>query len=165
MMPAFAISIAGLLGAVIASQGIAWAATGSPGAESAGAAADSGSSVRNVRDPFKKPQNETPESEHKHDLEKYAADQFKMTGVILGTGRLRAMLKGPNGKTYFVTVGTRIGVRSGVVSKITSDAVFVKERVINILGSQEDVTVVINMDANATGGQGAGTPTQPPPSK
>lgn len=84
--------------------------------------------IRSLRDPFQLPtsaiiKKEIPKSE----LETLALKDFKLQGVISGPRKVRAMLAGGGGKTYFVKVGDRIGVRGGKITQITSDAVRVTE--------------------------------------
>jgi Tfp pilus assembly protein PilP len=84
--------------------------------------------IRALRDPFQLPtsaivKKETPKSE----LETLALKDFKLQGVISGPRKIRAMLAGAGGKTYFVKVGDRIGVRGGKITQITSDSVRVTE--------------------------------------
>ena len=84
--------------------------------------------IRSLRDPFQLPtsanvKKETPKSE----LETLALKDFKLQGVISGPRKVRAMLTGSGGKTYFVKVGDRIGVRGGKITQITADAVRVTE--------------------------------------
>ena len=84
--------------------------------------------IRALRDPFQLPlsaimKKETPKSE----LETLALKDFKLQGIISGPRKVRAMLSGAGGKTYFVKVGDRIGVRGGKITQITADAVRVTE--------------------------------------
>jgi Tfp pilus assembly protein PilP len=102
--------------------------------------------IKKIRDPFKRPDAEaslaaTPRS----DLEKYQVDAFKMVAVVTGPTRMRAMLQAPDGKTFMVAERARIGLRNGVVTKITSDAVCVRERVMNVLGEEENVDSEIRL--------------------
>ncbi len=99
--------------------------------------------VLQLRDPFKRPFLPVLGSGPKSELERFPIEQFKMIGVVTGPDKVRAMLYGPNGKTYFVAKSMKIGIRSGVINRITPDGVHVRERVINVLGQVESVENVI----------------------
>jgi Tfp pilus assembly protein PilP len=110
--------------------------------------------ARKIRDPFKRPEILRAQQEAKSDLERYSIDQFRMTGVLLGE-RMRAMVRAPNGKSYFLQENMKIGVRKGVVRRITADTIVVRERVVNILGEEEDVNVEIRMGGDNPQAQGS----------
>lgn len=91
-----------------------------------------------LRDPFQRPLGAEPETEViLSELERYPLDQFKLVGVITGASRLRAILQDPSGHTHFVAERMRVGNRRGVIRKIRSDAVVVREKTVNILGREE----------------------------
>lgn len=98
-----------------------------------------------LRDPFKRPDLEMVKVVPKTELESYAADSFKMIGVLTGPKRLKAMLLAPDGKTYFVTERTKIGTRNGFVRRITPEAVSVREKVVNVLGQEENLDLEIKL--------------------
>jgi len=84
--------------------------------------------IRSLRDPFQVPmiflsQKEKPRT----DLEMFQLSDFRLNGVITGPKKTKAMVTGPNGKTYFISVGDRIGIRSGHVTSIRPDAIKVVE--------------------------------------
>ena len=56
------------------------------------------------------------------------------------------MVAAPNGKTYLVWENMRIGIRKGVIRRITPDAIHVREQVINVLGQEENVDSDIRMN-------------------
>jgi len=94
-----------------------------------------------IRDPFKRPDIKVILGTPKSDLELFPTEQFKMVGVISGPDHKRAMLLGPDGTNYLVSENTKIGTRKGVILKITTSLVQVRERVINILGEEEPVNI------------------------
>lgn len=104
--------------------------------------------VTHLRDPFKKPAV-IHKTAPKSDLELFALDQFKLLAVMTGPKRLRAMVAAPNGKTYLVWENMRIGIRKGVIRRITPDAIHVREQVINVLGQEENVDSDIRMNLTA----------------
>jgi Tfp pilus assembly protein PilP len=84
--------------------------------------------IRSLRDPFQLPTSAIVKKEiPKSELETLALKDFKLQGVISGPRKVRAMLSGAGGKTYFVKVGDRIGVRGGKITQITSDSVRITE--------------------------------------
>ena len=72
---------------------------------------------------------------------------LKLLGVVTGPKKLKAMLLAPNGRTYFVKTLDRIGVREGRIEKILKDRLIVKEKVINLLGKEEQIFTAILMDS------------------
>lgn len=89
-------------------------------------------SGRGRRDPFKPlvekvrpagPTRTTP----LEPLEKFTLGQLKVKAVLLGFKVPRAMILAPDGKSYIVVPGTKIGKNRGVVQGINPDAVLVKE--------------------------------------
>ena len=99
-----------------------------------------------MRDPFKRIVLPKRSEEPKSDLENFTVDQFKLLGVIKGLNRPRAMLGGPNGRTYFVTDGAKIGTHRGVVIRIDPSVIHIREKFVNLLGKDEniDTQLVLN---------------------
>jgi Tfp pilus assembly protein PilP len=84
--------------------------------------------IHALRDPFHAPNvvlfaKETPRS----DLELYALKEFKLNGVITGARKAKAMITLPNSKTFFISVGDKVGVREGHVVSISGDSIRVVE--------------------------------------
>jgi Tfp pilus assembly protein PilP len=100
-----------------------------------------------TRDPFRKPSAPGNPDLNRSDLESYPAEGFKMVGVVTGFNKLRAMVSAPNGKTYFVSEKMKIGVRKGYIRKITADQILVREKIVNVLGEEENVDVLIPMES------------------
>lgn len=84
------------------------------------------------RDPFeplvkkeakKKEQNVIPLTP----LQRFDLGQFRLQAVLIGKGAPRAMVSAPDGKTYILSPGIKIGKREGVVTKITRESVEIKE--------------------------------------
>lgn len=111
-----------------------------------------------MRDPFLKPDLRTlvNKGSPKSELQLYAVQDFELSGIISGGTRLRAMLLGPNGKSFFVREGDKIGVKDGVVKKIKPDSVVVRETEINLIGKKEEVLTVIRLaDKGSHNGDGS----------
>ncbi len=100
---------------------------------------------KKFRDPFKEPVI-SESVEVRSDLEKFAVTDFKVTGVITGPIRMRAMLVAPDGKTHYVSEKMKIGLRDGVIKKITTRTVVVQEKVVNPLGEVELFDTEIGID-------------------
>ncbi|OFZ18405.1 MAG: hypothetical protein A2X94_15045 [Bdellovibrionales bacterium GWB1_55_8] len=101
-----------------------------------------------LRDPFKRPILQTPESAIvKSALQTADLESIKMIGVLTGPLRMRAILLTPDKKTHFVSENTVIGTRNGIIKKITPEAIYVRERIANILGQMENVDTEIALES------------------
>jgi len=98
-----------------------------------------------LRDPFKMPNIEGKSVEIKSDLERYSINEYKLVGVVTGPKHPRALLLAPGGKSYFVTEKMKIGNSGGLISRITSDGIQVREKVINTIGQTENVDSLIKL--------------------
>jgi len=86
-------------------------------------------------------------------LERYNIHEFKLTGIVWGGFGYNAMLEGPDGKGYFVHVGTIIGPNRGVVKKITSNTMTVEEKFKNATGETDRKQIVIDLRKKQEGMQ------------
>ena len=93
------------------------------------------------------------QSEDRPPLERYNIYEFKLTGVLWGGFGYSAMLEGPDGKGYFVHVGTIIGQNKGVVKKITKDAMVIEEKFKTISGEPDRKEIVIELRKKQEGMQ------------
>lgn len=91
-----------------------------------------------MRDPFRSPVQKNEGTVTKSDLESYPVEDFKLGAVMTGPDRAKAMLITPDGKTFFVSEKDRIGIHDGLVRKITSQKVIVKEKILNAIGQEEN---------------------------
>jgi Tfp pilus assembly protein PilP len=78
-------------------------------------------------------------------LERYNLYEFKMMGVMWGGFGYNAMMEGPDGKGYFIRVGTVIGPNKGVVKKITQSSIIVEEKFKSSSGAPERKETVIEL--------------------
>jgi type IV pilus assembly protein PilP len=78
-------------------------------------------------------------------LERYPINEFKLSGVVWGGLGYHAMLEGPDGKGYFVRVGTKIGPNQGVVKKITQTTMVIEEKYKDPLGETSRKEIVIEL--------------------
>lgn len=67
-------------------------------------------------------------AEPKTPLEQFDLDQVRLIGSIIGMAQPRAMVMAPDGKSYIVRIGTRLGKNNGVVVAIEKDRIIVEER-------------------------------------
>lgn len=104
-----------------------------------------------LRDPFKRPDIELSKGTPKTELEYFNLDAFKMVAVLTGPTRMRAILQVPDGRSFIVQTGQKIGTRNGVIRQIEDDVIRVRERIINVLGKEENVDSEITLQADPRG--------------
>jgi type IV pilus assembly protein PilP len=78
-------------------------------------------------------------------LERYNITDFKLTGIVWGGFGYNAMFEGPDGKGYFVRVGTIIGQNRGVIKKITRDIIVIEEKFKTFTGAVQRKEIVIEL--------------------
>jgi Tfp pilus assembly protein PilP len=108
------------------------------------------------RDPFSPiiiREERKAQSEDRPPLERYNIYEFKLTGVVWGGFGYNAMLEGPEGKGYFVHVGTIIGQNRGVVKKISKTAMVIEEKFKTISGETDRKEIVIELRKKQEGMQ------------
>lgn len=84
-------------------------------------------------------------------LERYNLAEFKLAGVIWGGFGFNAMLEGPDGKGYFVHVGSIIGPNKGVVKKITQHSMIVEEKFKTVTGDMDRKEIVVELSKKQEG--------------
>ncbi len=105
--------------------------------------------IKGRRDPFvpltqiRRPIEKT--TEPATPLERYDLPQFKLIGVIVGKGEPKAMVVAPDGKSYVLSEGLKIGKNNGVILDINSEAIVVKEKYYdfsnNIIENIQEISV------------------------
>jgi hypothetical protein len=98
-----------------------------------------------LRDPFRMPEVEITRATPKTELERYPIDAYKLIGVLTGPERLRALVLAPDGKSYFISERMKIGIRGGYIQKISIDSVKVREKIVNVVGQEENIESEIRM--------------------
>jgi type IV pilus assembly protein PilP len=78
-------------------------------------------------------------------LERFNLSDLKLTAVVWGGFGYNAMVEGPDGKGYFIRVGTVIGLNKGVVKKIMQNRMVVEEKFKNFSGETEHKEIVIEL--------------------
>lgn len=91
-------------------------------------------------------------TEIKSDLERFAVTDFKVVAIITGPLRMRAMIVAPDTKTHYVSEKMKLGLRDGVIVKITTKTIVVREKVVNPLGEVELFDTEIGMDQPSVAG-------------
>ena len=78
-------------------------------------------------------------------LQSYDLIQFKLVGVVVGMGESKAMVTAPDGKSYILAKGVKIGKNNGVVLEISSEVILVEEKYYdfsgNIIENIQEITV------------------------
>jgi type IV pilus assembly protein PilP len=78
-------------------------------------------------------------------LERYNIYEFKLSGIVWGGFGYSAMVEGPDGKGYFVHVGTIIGQNKGIVKKITQYTMVIDEKFKTISGETDRKEIVLEL--------------------
>lgn len=78
-------------------------------------------------------------------LERYNISEFKLSGIVWGGFGYNAMLEGPDGKGYFIRVGTILGPNRGVVKKITQNMIVIEEKFKNVMGEIERKEITVEL--------------------
>jgi Tfp pilus assembly protein PilP len=89
-------------------------------------------------------------------LQRTSVGQLRLVGVAWssgGVGAVGAMVQTPDGKTYPVKRGTRIGTNRGRVKEIGAREVIIEEPYLNIFGRTDLKQVVMKLDKKKEGGQ------------
>ena len=92
-----------------------------------------------TRDPFESPfsiviEIQIEDSVPLTPLQKIDLDQLRLIGLIIGKGAPRAMVIAPDGKSFILKNGVKIGRNNGVVAEITTEAVLVEEQYLDFVG-------------------------------
>lgn len=102
-----------------------------------------------LRDPFSRPApkgggDSGPEMS---DLERFELDKFKLVGVITGPKKNKALITTPEDKMIVVSEGMAMGTRRGKVKRIYKGHLSVEEKVVNLLGQEENIETVLDLKA------------------
>ncbi len=88
-----------------------------------------GYNAKDRRDPFatliQKPEGERKKGSDQ--LQNYDVAELKLTGILWSNSEFYAVVLAPDGKSYIVGQGRKIGLHGGNVYKITKDSVIVRE--------------------------------------
>lgn len=72
--------------------------------------------------------------EFENPLEAYDLVQYQLKGLIVGFGEPKAIIAAPDGKSYILKKGVRIGKSNGVVRDINRERILVEEQYQDLTG-------------------------------
>ncbi len=72
-------------------------------------------------------------------LQRYELEQYRLTGIVWGVDRPRALMEDPEGVGHVVELGTYVGRKWGKVTRIRADRVVITEEYLT-----PDGTLVVN---------------------
>lgn len=139
----------------------------------------------NLRDPFRKFVPKAAVGIKVPELERCDLTNYQLVGIITGPKKNKAIITTlesgsrvnansclpsvdadgkpnvDNSKMSIATEGMRIGVRGGVIKKISRSMIFVEEKLVNLLGQEENIEVPIELKSvkgmsEKTGGRPSG---------
>jgi len=87
------------------------------------------------RDPFVPITGKRVASFSDNPLESFDLLQFQLKGLIVGMGEPKAVVIAPDGKSYILKKGLRIGKSKGVIRDINRDRILVEERYQDLSGT------------------------------
>ena len=76
-------------------------------------------------------------------LEQFELSSLQLMGIIWGGLGRRAVIKAPDGKGYFVSVGMYMGQNGGQVVAVENDRLVIKEKHRNMKGNVIDKILTI----------------------
>lgn len=107
------------------------------------------------RDPFRsyltqvKERQEAQGQDHRHeDTENFDVSQYRLTGLITGTSRPKAMVDDPNGDAHVLHVGSRVGKNGGRVYSIGAQGVTVLEEYLDASGKAVSVPIQVRLPSD-----------------
>lgn len=68
-------------------------------------------------------------------LESFDITQFQVKGLIIGLGEPKAMVVAPDGKSYILRKGMKIGKSNGVIREINRERIVIEEQYPDISGT------------------------------
>jgi type IV pilus assembly protein PilP len=87
------------------------------------------------RDPFVPTVGKRVSSFAENPLESFDLLQFKLKGLIIGLGEPKAVVVAPDGKSYIISKGMRIGKSNGVIRDINRERILVEEQYQDLTGA------------------------------
>jgi len=80
-------------------------------------------------------------------LQKVDIERLRLLGIIVGKNAPRAMVDAPDGKSYILKKGTKVGKNNGEVVDIAAEVVLVRERYQDFTGEMHENIVEIRLPA------------------
>lgn len=87
------------------------------------------------RDPFVPMVGKKVSTFAENPLESFDLMQFRLKGVIVGLGEPTALVVAPDGKSYLLKKGVRIGKSNGVIRDINRERILVEEQYQDLSGA------------------------------
>jgi Tfp pilus assembly protein PilP len=78
-------------------------------------------------------------------LESYEVAEIKVIAILWAKNKYYAVFSLPDGKSYTVTDGNKVGTHNGVITKIVKDSVVIKERVRDVRGVMSPRDIVLRL--------------------
>ncbi len=78
-------------------------------------------------------------------LETYEVNEIKVIAILWSKNRYYAVFSLPDGKSYSVNEGARVGTHNGTVTKIAKDRVVIRERVRDARGAMSPRDTVLRL--------------------
>ena len=106
------------------------------------------------RDPFRSMLFELEENEDdrpRAPLERFELGQISLTGVVWSADQPRALVSDPEGRSFVVRTGSRVGKNEGRVVRIGDNMVLVQETYVNFAGDKTTKNVELRMRRNQGG--------------
>lgn len=102
------------------------------------------------RDPFEVPfvfrkSTSSTSEEAGTPLQSFDIGQLRLIGIIIGKGEPRAMVVAPDGKSYILKKGIKVGKNEGVVVQIKRESVLIKEKYYDFSGTVTSNVVEIEL--------------------
>ena len=91
--------------------------------------------VEGRRDPFIPIVGKKTAATSENPLESFDLPQFQLKGLIIGFGEPKAIVAAPDGKSYILKKGTRIGKNNGIIREINRERILVEERYQDLSGA------------------------------
>ena len=91
--------------------------------------------VEGRRDPFVPIVGKAVAKFTENPLESFDLMQFQIKGMIIGLGEPKALVAAPDGRTYILKKGLRIGKSNGVIRDIDRERILVEEQYQDLTGA------------------------------
>lgn len=91
--------------------------------------------VEGRRDPFVPLVGKQTAVVSENPLESFDLVQFQLKGLIIGFGEPKAIVAAPDGKSYILKKGVRIGKSNGVIRDINRERILVEEQYQDLTGA------------------------------
>lgn len=84
-------------------------------------------------------------------LQRLSLSELRLIGIVWGGFGFGAIVQTPDGKGYTLRKGTRVGINSGIVRRITQEEVVIRETATDIFGETKTSTIVMKLHPQEEG--------------